>query len=457
MGAKDTIVALSSGKGKSAIAVIRLSGQDSFSLVEPCLASPTAFGRQQPNTIGLFTFVNPQTRQRVDQVTAIKYLRPHSFTGEDMVELFCHGSEIIVERIISVIMDCGAAYAQRGEFTRRAYLNGKFDLVKAEAINLLIESRSDRAFESSVQAYFGGYRKSLLAWKHAIQDILRDIEAKIEFPDQDDIIEKGKENDQEKIGEIIKEIKKDIKNKEKVKIIEKGINVPIVGISNAGKSSLFNLLLECDRSIVHWEEGTTRDSVSEEVQIGPEKIRLLDTAGLRGTKKHIELIGIGKTREHIKNAVIVIWVTPADRPITNDEKTLVLGKARQRIICIISKEDLGPAEGKKPFLLQKKIPFVSACLLHKSQRGKLVSFISGHIEKKVGSIEMPSVIQNKRQEKIAHSLLQHLGDARESLNTGEELCARFLQKALEDIGQFVGESTSEEILNGIFSEFCIGK
>jgi tRNA modification GTPase len=457
MAARDTVVALSSGKGKGAIAVIRVSGPSSGAIFEKCLVSSKPFKGLPARTIGLFSFVNPQSQKTIDQVTAIKHLRPRSFTGEDMVELFCHGSEVVVEKIISVIMDCGAEYAQRGEFTKRAYLNGKFDLVKAEAINQLIESRSDRALESAVHAYFGGYRKSLFTWKQTIKDILRDLEAKIEFPDEDDVLEKGKDNDKEKIEEILKEIKKDINKKQKAEIIEKGINIPIVGISNAGKSSLFNLLLESDRSIVHWEEGTTRDCVSEEIQIGTEKIRLLDTAGLRKTKNRVEMMGIRKTRDHIHNAAIVIWVTPADRPITRQEKTTVLGEAQPRIICIISKDDLCPAEEKRAFLLREKIPFMSACLIHNRQRGKLISFINRQIGKKTGSIEMPGVIQNKRQENVARSLLQHLEEAREGRNTGEEICVRFLQKALEDLGQFVGETTSEEILNSIFSEFCIGK
>jgi tRNA modification GTPase len=457
MGAKDTIVALSSGTGKSAIAVIRLSGPDSFSLMKTCLAPGSSFGKQPAKTVGLFTFVNPQTKQHIDHLTAIKYRRPHSFTGEDMVEVCCHGGEIVVEKILSALLECGAVYADRGEFTRRAYCNGKFDLVKAEAILGIIESRSEQEHASSVAAYFGGYRKSLQVWKNAIKDVLRDIEAAIEFPEEDDVLKKAKAAYQDIIAEIIKEIEEDVKKKEKAKIIEKGINVPIVGIPNAGKSSLFNLLLECDRSIVHWEAGTTRDSISEEVQIGTEKIRLIDTAGLRKTKKLVERIGIKKTEENIRNSAMVIWVTPADRPISADEKTMVLDRAKQRVVCVISKEDLGLAKGKKAFCKKEKIPFVSSCLLDIKQRGRLVSFIKDQIDEKIGTIEIPGVILNKRQETVARRLLKNLKDAHNVRKNGEEIFAGFLHKALEEIGLFVGETTSEEILNSIFSEFCIGK
>jgi tRNA modification GTPase len=457
MGDRDTIVALSSGKGRSALAVIRLSGPAAFSIVEACVVPRLLFCKQAPQTLHLFNFVNPQTKKEIDQVTAVKYVKPCSYTGEDMVELFCHGSEIVVEKILSVLMDCGAEGAERGDFTRRAFLNGKIDLVKAEAINQLIESRSDRALESSVEAYFGGHRKSLLKWKQSIKAVLAGIEAKIEFPEDDDVLEKKKDKDWKKIDEIIKEIKKDIIKKEKSRIIEKGINVPIVGIPNAGKSSLFNLLLECDRSIVHWEEGTTRDSISEEVLFGTEKVRLLDTAGLRDTKNKVEMIGIGKTEETIRKSALVVWVTPADRKMTRHEETMVAGGAKNRVICIISKADLGNAKEKKAFLKKEHIPFISVCLLKTSQREILVSFISDQILKKTGILEMPNVIHNKRQEKIARRLIQNLEDAEKSLKNGEEICARYLQKALEDIGQYAGETTSDEILNSIFSEFCIGK
>ena len=374
-----------------------------------------------------------------------------------MVELFCHGSEIVVEKVLTALVDCGAVYAERGEFTRRAYCNGKFDLITAEAILGIIESRSEQEHFSFVDAYFGSSGKRLQKWKNAIKDVLKDIEAIIEFPEEDDVLMQRKKKGRDDIDVIIKEMEKDIKNKENAKIIEKGIIVPIVGIPNAGKSSLFNLLLECDRSIVHWQEGTTRDSVSEEIQIGTEKIMLVDTAGLRKTKNQVELMGIEKTEELIQKSAMILWVTPADGLISAHEKTLIASGAKQRIVCIISKEDRGQAEEKKVFCKRENIPFVSSCLLKKKQREKLVSFVRDQIEKKIGAIEMPSVIRNKRQETAVCRLLQNLKDAQKSRKSGEEVYSRFLQRALEDIGQIIGETTSDEILNSIFSEFCIGK
>jgi tRNA modification GTPase len=457
MEAKNTIVALSSGKGKSAIAVIRLSGQRAFSIAESCLAPGSSFRQLPAKTVGLFTLKNPESKQVIDQVTAVRYVGPQSFTGEDMVELFCHGGEMTVEKILSCLVDCGAVYAGRGEFTRRAYCNGKFDLVRAEAILGIIDSRSERAYSSSVEAYFGGSRRTIQKWKKAIASILRDIEAAIEFPDEDDIRKKENNGDLSRMAEIIKDIEKDVNKREKAKIIEKGINIPIVGISNAGKSSLFNLLLECQRSIVHWEQGTTRDSISEEITIGAEKIRLVDTAGLRETENHVEQIGVSKSLEYMDNSPLVIWVTPSDEPFSEFERTMLSGEIKQRTICIISKEDLGMAPKKKALFEKENIPFVSASLLNEAYRDRLVSFIREQIEKRIGSMEFPEVVRNKRQEAGAKRLLENLRQAQEYRADGEEVCARFLQKALDDISEFVGDTTSQEILNSIFSEFCIGK
>jgi tRNA modification GTPase len=457
MGAKDTIIALSSGKGKSAISVIRLSGSGSCALVGSCLAPATSFGKLAAKAVGLFTFVDPQSKRLIDHVTAVKYHSPHSFTGENMVELFCHGSEIVVEKILTVLVRLGAVYAERGEFTQRAYWNGKFDLLSAEAILGIVESRSEQQLASSVDAYFGGSRRILQAWKNAISDVLRDTEAAIEFPEEGDVVLKGMQEKEDRIDRIIKEIEKDIVIKEMAKIIEKGINVPIVGIPNAGKSSLFNLLLECDRSIVHWKEGTTRDSISEEIMIGGEKIRLVDTAGLRKTRNQVEMLGIGKTEALIRMSAMIIWVTPADTRITLYEKKMVMSGVKSRLVCIISKEDQSSAGSKRTFCENENIPFVSSCLLDTKRREDIVSFISEQIETRMGGLEIPSVIRNQRQETVVNNLLQDLKEAQSSRRSGDDIFARFLRKALDDIGEIIGETTSDEIIKSIFSEFCIGK
>jgi len=450
----NTITALSSGRGKSAIAVIRISGKGAFSIVGKCLEPLKAFQKSAPNNIRLYRFVSPSSQRTIDQITAVKYKAPQTYTGEDLVELFCHGSEIIIEKILSELLKNGAVIAEKGEFTRRAYLNGKLDLVKAEAILGLIDCRAEKEHEAAIDIYLGSYKQKLKQWKNAIKEILRDIEAGIEFPEEDDV----RNNKKEQINKIIKirkEIELEVKKKEKSEVIEKGINVPIVGITNAGKSSLFNLLLESDRSIVSWEEGTTRDMVGEDILLAGERIRLLDTAGLRNTENPVEKLGIKKTWDYIHNSVFFIWVTPADATMSEHEKALI--KEKEKKICVISKTDLVNGKTKIEFCRANGIPYIGACLTNKQEREKIIGFIGKQIAKTFGSFSFSDIVCSQRQRHLALRMVKRLRPVGAFSSMGEEILSLSLRNVLDDIKEFVGETTNEEILNSIFSEFCIGK
>jgi tRNA modification GTPase len=452
----NTIVAVSTGEGLGAIAGIRISGETAFLIVEKILDPPEKFNNSEFQKIHVFNVISPAQKKTIDQITAIKYKAPFSFTGEDMVELFCHGGEYIVGKILSMLIEEGAILAGKGEFTRRAFLHGKIDLIQAEAILAMIESRNERENDGAVSAYLGKSRKTIERWKCTVKELLRDIEAEIEFPEESDI-QNSTFDHKGNIDLVKKEIEMDIKKKEKIKIIEKGINVPIVGIPNAGKSSLFNLLLEFERTIVHSEEGTTRDIVGEQLQICGEKIHLLDTAGLRETESPVEKMGIEKTWEAIQGAPFIIWVTPADTSITRLEKFCVEEKSQGRVVCIISKVDRAHGTEKKKYCKALNIPIYPVCLLHREQRMRLVDFIGDHLKERVGIIDSPSVIRTARHELVARQILGKLEAASNHYNFGEEILAQYLKSVLDDLSEFVGETTSEEILNDIFSKFCIGK
>jgi tRNA modification GTPase len=452
----NTIAAISTGKGTGAIAGIRVSGKNAFSIVSNLLDTPGKFDTSECNKICIFNIVSPDTKTKIDQITAVKYKAPNSFTGEDVVEIFCHGGEYIVEKILSMIINEGAVPAGRGEFSRRAFLNGKIDLIQAEAILGLIESRTERTHEAAVNAYFGKSKEMILRWKKAVQDVLKDLEAEIEFPEEGDI-KNNKFNHNEKISKIIKEIEMDINKNKKIKIIEKGISVPVVGIPNAGKSSLFNMLLEYNRTIVHYEEGTTRDVVGEQILICGEKIHLLDTAGLRETENKVEKMGIEKTMEAIRGASVVVWVTPANSDLTFHEKELIAKKTNGMVLCLISKIDLAQGKEKIEYCKNNNIPAHTACLLDGEERKRLIDFISGKIKKHLEEIEPSDVIRTARHEYVARRILGKLVSAKEKITAGEEITAHYLKSVLDDLSEFVGETTSDDILNSIFSKFCIGK
>jgi len=455
MDSNDTIVALSSGKGKCALSIIRLSGEASISIFKKCCTKPENVDSLPSQTIRLFTFVNPYTNKIIDHLTAIIYKKPYSFTGENMVELFCHGSDLIVEKIISAVMDYGVHLASPGEFSKRAYLNGKMDLLKAEAIHDIIGSKTNRALDASVNAYFGGYKTELVKWKNELAIILRNIEAFIEFPEENDIQKESLLVTIRKIDLLKTEIHQDLEKRKKAQIIESGINVPIVGTANVGKSSLFNLLLGYERAIVHSEEGTTRDSISEEIIFGEEKVRLIDTAGLRDTEEVVEKKGIEQTSEYIKNSSLIIWVTAANSDIKKHEQIFLEAEIKRRIICLISKKDLNDNPKQVEICKKMGIPYLVISLSSSAQKNVIIDFISEQIRCMIGTIEFPRVIRNKRQENIAKDVVNNL---LMSLNEHqEETIAYYLQKALKSLGDVAGEVSSDEIIDSIFSEFCIGK
>jgi|WetSurMetagenome_2_1015567.scaffolds.fasta_scaffold00026_33 tRNA modification GTPase len=449
-----TIVALSSARGTGAIAVVRISGIRAFEIIEKCVEPKAMFKNCSPQQLRLYTFRSPSNGKTVDQITAVKFISPNSYTGEDMVELFCHGGEFIVDKILTILMDMGAELADRGEFTRKGFLNGKFDLIHAESILGLIEGRTKREHETSLEAYMGVASKMFVKWRREISRFLENLEVSLEFPDEDIL---NFYRDFKRIIKTRKEIEQELEKRKKTRLIEKGIIIPIVGIANAGKSSLFNLLLGYERAIVHWKEGTTRDSIGEEIEIASDRIVILDTAGLRETDEDVEKLGIKKTQEYINRAAMVIMVTPADVEVTKAEERILRKFGGHNIAVIISKKDCANALEKEKAFHAKKIPALSCSLLATRDRDRIMKFIEKIYKTEIGTVETSNVLFTKRHEIIAGKIVKELKQLEKSSGLGEEIIALGLNKTLALFAEIIGETTSDEILNNIFSRFCIGK
>jgi tRNA modification GTPase len=388
----------------------------------------------------------------------IKYLSPKSYTGEDMVEIICHGGEIVINEIISTLIEEKISIAQRGEFTKRAYLNGKMELLKAESIDKIITSNSKKQHEIALNAFQGNTFKIVLEWKEHIKKIIMEMEAKIEFPEEDDIIAISGQW-MEKIRAINECIKKEILNRDKIKYFENGLRIPIVGISNAGKSTLFNMLLGFERAIVHHEEGTTRDTISEEILIAGEKIKIFDTAGLHETENNVEKIGIKKSFELMEDSPIIIWVTPGNKEMTEFEKSILKKKEKTKIIGIISKKDLSDNKEKRALLSRLEIESSIVSLIDHNEKDAIFSFLKEIIEKEINkNTTENNMIFSKRQEEIFYRMKGKTGDLLEKGSfLGEEIVSKLLRELLKEIAELVGETTTDDILNSIFDNFCIGK
>jgi|WetSurMetagenome_2_1015567.scaffolds.fasta_scaffold20462_2 tRNA modification GTPase len=453
-----SIVALATGKGNAALAILRISGKDSIEILKKCIFPEDKFSKTPAKKIDLFKFIDSETKKEIDEITAIKYEFPQSYTGENMVEIICHGNEFVIDEILSILIKNGIRFAKKGELTKRAFLNGKIDMLKAESINQIINSKSRSQYKTAFEMYSGRNRKTLLEWKNEIINILAEIDARIEFPEEDDIIEKNKTYTK-KIEFLISKIEKEIQKNEKAKILDNGFVLPIAGISNAGKSSLFNIIMGFNRTIVHHEEGTTRDAISEYVMIKGEKIKIIDTAGLHETKNQVELVGIEKTWEYIHEGNMIIWVTPADKELKEIEKKILKKEKNNKIIAIISKNDIKKSEKKEKYLTTEKIPFIEACLINDNERNNILDFISSNIEERIEIKDNENeIICNKRHEEILLRIQKKGQSLLETIKKNhEEIISYELKEILQDFEEFVGEIKNEEILDSVFSNFCIGK
>jgi tRNA modification GTPase len=347
------IVALSTSPGRGALAVIRLSGNGAHDIFAGVVAEKGKFRRESARRIGIYTIVddgggNDVSRdtspQIVEEVTAIKYGAPRSFTGEDMVEIFCHGGAVIPQNILDRLFRAGARAAGRGEFSRRAFLNGKMDLLKTESIASLIDCQTEKHLKSAQLAYSGKQFESLERLKRQIVGILSDIESRIEFAEDDDVAESkasASSGNRRELERIIQILEDELRCSERIKTLDDGIIIALAGPPNAGKSSLFNEILGYDRSIVHDSPGTTRDAVSEKIVFDGVTVKLFDCAGIRDTDSAIERRGIERTMSAVKDAHVVLWVTSAGERFGDGEREGIVdaGDGKETLV-VINKIDL---------------------------------------------------------------------------------------------------------------------
>lgn len=449
-----TIAAIATPNGKSALAIIRISGPEAFEIVLQCLINKEKFKTAAANNVSLHTIIDPQTKIPLDEVTLIKYSAPRSFTGENMVEIICHGGPRIVEEISEALLASGASPAGRGEFSKRAYANGKIDLLRAEAIRGIIESTGDMDLACARKLY-KKEKNNLDEWRTKLIAVYAQIEADIEFNEVEEIVEKNDKN-KETIKELICVLEKEIKKRKKINNVENYIQIVIAGPTNAGKSSLFNLLLEKERSIVHYEPGTTRDIIRERILICGYQVMLVDSAGIRETKNEIEQEGIRKSKEALESAGIIIWVTGANESFSHEEIDELRSLGEKELICVINKNDLLERKMKKEILKEFNIDAVEISIKERKNVEKVITKIEEKIKQIYHQIEVPDFLLNKRQEEIGSRLKGQLENAINSWDS-IEIAAYHLKKGIDLFEELYGKIDSEEILNTIFSSFCIGK
>lgn len=458
MDITDTIIALATPNGTSALAIIRMCGSQSDHIASLCIEEKERFLTTKPLLIKRYTFIKPVSGEIIDDVTMIKYTANSSSHGEFGVEIFCHGGKIVVEEIINSLVLAGARCAMPGEFSRRAFCNGKIDLLQAESIAQIIESRTSTQKQQAMFSYSGKATQQILEWKRLIVECVAELEAQIEFPEEEDVIEKSSvEMISQKLRILQQRIHKEIEHREQIKRICAEKQVAIIGPANAGKSTLFNHILDFNRAIVHEKSGTTRDSISENIVLCGHDVSLVDTAGLEVTDNEIEQMGIDRTKEIIKTASLLIWVTSAEKKLSVSEKEILCTVDQNRVICIINKIDLAPGSQKAMEFKEYHIPHIEVSIKEEIGVEGIRDFISEKLNDINSSAVEPSVFGNERQYSIGRNLLVKIEEGLSLFGVGIEISVESFKRAISEIDELLGSQVDNEVLNEIFSKFCVGK
>ena len=453
----STIAAISTPMGTGGIAVIRISGEDAKIIADKVFFSKSG---KKVSELGpyqaLFGDVKSDKGEKIDEAVALNFNAPHSFTGENVVEISCHGGIYAVKEVLSVIFKAGAKPASPGEFTKRAFLNGKMDLTKAEAVMDIISAKGKKAMQSAVNAKDGALSKRINKIKDKLIELCGNLSAWADYPD-DDIPQVDDEMLITYLSDTEEELGKLLSNFEAGRIIREGVNTVIAGKPNAGKSTIMNLLSGCERSIVSSYAGTTRDVVEETVMLGSIPLRLADTAGIRNTSDPIESIGVELTKKRISSAEFIMAVFDSSEELSDEDEELIESVGEVPCLAVINKCDLETKLDIK-YIESKfsKIAYISA------KSGNGLDELRTKCEELLKVNEVGTDGENlftERQKHHTEEALKAVIEAKEAFYMGFTLDAVTVscESALASLSELTGERVSDSVVNNVFSRFCVGK
>lgn len=429
---EEPIYALATPFSPSALAVIRTSGTDAISLVQKVFKGRLT-GR--PNGTAVHGWIVDKNREKVDEVVALLYNHGHGYTGEEAVEIMCHGSLPVIKKISTTLEEAGFRLALKGEFTYRAFLGGRMDLTEAEAVEELVSAKGERGRKDALSRLSGSIRNEADKAKDEIINILASLEVQLDYG-EDDIPEEWI-FPSERVDAIINRLEKIRSTYTSSRLYSQGAKVVLAGSTNAGKSSLFNALLKENRAIVSSVAGTTRDYIETECEMNGIPVRLFDTAGLRSSGDEIEKEGILRSKELMDEADLVVYVL-APGEVEPEEKM-------KNAIYIHSKSDIAPGDG---------ITFSSVT---GEGLDKVVDAITTFLSRDKRSVSDVPVIESERQERKLGETIDALKDAEKAKDCSVDIIALYFQSALSALSELTGETTSDDILEVLFSSFCLGK
>ena len=454
----DTIAAISTPRGIGAISIIRLSGPKTLDIIKNVFTFLSNVKEIKPRYAYYGKIIDPISSEIVDTGICVYYKLPNSYTGEDMAEISCHGGILVSSKVLEVILKAGARLAEPGEFTKRAFLNGKMDLIQAEAVNDLINCKTDLMLKISNNQLLGKGSEKIKNLRDKLLSISAEIEVHIDYPEEDLSIENPRDI-YEKLENVYQQMREFLISADNGMVLKEGINTVIVGKPNVGKSTLLNRLLREDRAIVTNIPGTTRDVIIESLNIRGVLLRVVDTAGIRESSDVIEKIGIKKTIEEIKKADLILFVLDASEPLSEDDLRIMELIKKKDYLVILNKRDLNYKISIENIrkLLNGKNHIVEISALKGEGLEKLEDAIYSKVEEMI-DLDVQPVVTNLRQKIALQKSSSALKEALNNFNSYPiDVISIDIRKSIEYLDELLGFKYSDDLLGNIFSNFCVGK
>lgn len=457
----DTIAAISTFPGEAGIGIVRISGDEALEIISKIFRPfrKKDIKSVKSHTIHYGHIVDPETGEVYDEVLVTVMRKPNTYTREDVVEINCHGGIVVSSKILELVLKHGARLAEPGEFTKRAFLNGRIDLSQAEAVIDIITSKTMLANRYAQKQLVGVLGQKMKDLKNKIMELLSHLLALIDFPEED-VEELEREEIKRRAKDILNDIEYLIASSESGRIIREGLKTAIIGKPNVGKSSLLNALLKQNRAIVTDIPGTTRDVIEEYMNIKGIPIKLIDTAGIRHTDELVEKIGVEKSKEVLAEADLILFVLDASRDLTKEDYEIFDILSGKNIIFVLNKVDLPKKIDEEE--LKKLVGngiIVEVSTVERTGLDKLESEIYNLVFKGKVSATEEEIITNARHREVLINAKKHMESVIEAIEKGysEDLITIDVNGALNEIGKITGETATEDVINQIFERFCVGK
>jgi tRNA modification GTPase len=455
---EDTIAAIATPAGIGGIGIVRLSGSRAVTIVDPIFRPAAGGSLAKSGSHRLRHGWLLKDGEPIDEVLVVCMRAPHSYTTEDVVEIHCHGGPLVVRTVLEMACAAGARLAEPGEFTMRAFFNGRMDLTQVEAVSDIVQARSRVELRVSANQLRGRLHTAIMELKEALGHVAALLAAGIDFPEED-IVFAHREEIAGHVQDGRRRLQELVDTADQGRILREGLAVAIAGRPNVGKSSLLNALLREERAIVTEVPGTTRDTLEEAVEVGAVLLRITDSAGIRHTEDIVEQEGVSRSRQALLEAELVLLVLDGSQPLADDDRALLHEAQPETTLVVVNKRDLMPAP-QPPWVDEMGgLNHVVLSALTREGLEHLEQAIQAWALHDERPLTEHAIITNLRQKQAAQRALEAIEAAGEGLaaGVGDELLAVDLQRALDALGDIVGETTTDDLLERIFAEFCIGK